>query len=55
MNTNLGGDNTNRGSTLGALLGAIHGKKAIPQRWIDNLARKSEIESDVKHFTAALL
>jgi ADP-ribosylglycohydrolase len=36
-NTNLGGDNVYRGAVLGALLGAKHGKKGFPQRWIERL------------------
>ena len=37
VNTNLGGDNVYRGAVLGALLGAQHGKKGFPQRWIEGL------------------
>lgn len=37
VNTNLGGDNVYRGGVLGALLGAEHGKKGFPQRWVDGL------------------
>jgi len=37
VNTNLGGDNVYRGGVLGALLGAQHGKKGFPQRWVEGL------------------
>jgi ADP-ribosylglycohydrolase len=37
VNTNLGGDNAYRGSVLGALLGAEHGKDGFPKRWVDGL------------------
>lgn len=36
-NTNLGGDNAARGSILGALLGAAHGTKRFPRRWVNEL------------------
>lgn len=36
-NTNLGGDNAGRGAVLGALLGAAHGMKAFPERWLKGL------------------
>jgi len=37
VNTNLGGDNAGRGAVLGALLGAAHGIKKFPARWISGL------------------
>lgn len=37
VNTMLGGDNCHRGAVLGALLGAMHGERAWPERWIDGL------------------
>lgn len=37
VNTNLGGDNAARGSILGALLGAGHGPRAFPARWMAGL------------------
>ena len=36
-NTNLGGDNAGRGSVLGALLGAYHGKEGFPAHWREAL------------------
>ena len=36
-NTNLGGDNAARGAVLGALLGAAHGIKNFPERWVKGL------------------
>lgn len=54
QNTNLAGDTTNRGAALGALLGAINGKKGIPARWINDLYNKQQWESTVQQFIAAL-
>lgn len=36
-NTNLGGENCYRGAVLAAILGAVHGKSAWPERWIAGL------------------
>ena len=37
VNTNLGGDNVYRGAVLGALLGAEHGRRGFPRRWVEGL------------------
>jgi ADP-ribosylglycohydrolase len=37
VNTNLGGDNAARGSVLGALMGAAHGTRTFPDRWLEGL------------------
>lgn len=36
-NTNLGGDNCYRGAVLGSILGAAHGMKAWPEKWVAGL------------------
>lgn len=43
---NHSGDCDSTGAITGNILGLIHGKKSIPQKWIDNL-RYSEIVSEV--------
>jgi ADP-ribosyl-[dinitrogen reductase] hydrolase len=42
---NLGGDADANGAVAGALLGARFGASAIPQRWLDPLERRAEIEA----------
>lgn len=42
-NTMCGGDNCGRGAVLGALLGALHGLRGWPSRWIDGLLRAPPI------------
>lgn len=41
---NLGGDAATLGSVVGALLGARFGEQAIPERWLDSLIRRPELE-----------
>jgi ADP-ribosyl-[dinitrogen reductase] hydrolase len=41
---NLGGDTGTDGAVTGALLGARLGAGAIPQRWLDTLERRAEVE-----------
>ena len=41
---NLGGDTDTNGAVTGALLGARLGAAAIPQRWLDALERRAELE-----------
>jgi ADP-ribosyl-[dinitrogen reductase] hydrolase len=38
-NTMCGGDNVGRGAVLGALLGAVHGMKGWPAKWVDGLVQ----------------
>ena len=42
---NLGGDADTNGAVTGALLGARFGASAIPQRWLDPLERRAEVEA----------
>jgi ADP-ribosylglycohydrolase len=44
-NVMAGGDSAARGLVLGTLLGAAHGQRAIPQRWIEALQARSKIGS----------
>jgi ADP-ribosyl-[dinitrogen reductase] hydrolase len=49
-NTNVGGDNCHRGTVLGAILGAALGVQAIPQRWIQGLTSRAELEEELESF-----
>ncbi len=49
-NANVGGDNCHRGAVLGALLGAGLGFRAIPQRWIQGLHERAELEKEIESF-----
>jgi ADP-ribosyl-[dinitrogen reductase] hydrolase len=51
-NTNVGGDNCHRGALLGAILGAALGSRAIPQRWIQGLRSRAELEEEIESFIA---
>ncbi len=51
-NTNVGGDNCHRGAVLGALLGAALGYRAIPERWIQGLANRVDLEMEIDSFIA---
>jgi ADP-ribosylglycohydrolase len=51
-NTNVGGDNCHRGAVLGALLGGALGFRAIPDRWIQGLTSRSELEQEIDSFIA---
>lgn len=42
---NLGGDTDTNGAVAGALLGAAHGVRAIPGRWLDALEPRAKVES----------
>jgi len=48
QNVMAGGDSAARGMMLGILLGAAHGVGAIPQRWIESLSARSQIEKFFK-------
>jgi ADP-ribosylglycohydrolase len=51
-NTNVGGDNCHRGALLGAILGAALGSRAIPERWIQGLRSRAELEVEIESFLA---
>ena len=44
-NAMAGGDSAARGLVLGMMLGAAHGQRAIPARWIESLAARPRIGS----------
>ena len=44
-NANAGGENVARGSLLGALLGAAHGKEGYPEWCKEGLVKKEDIDS----------
>jgi ADP-ribosylglycohydrolase len=44
-NVMVGGDNAARGLALGMVLGARHGRAAIPERWIKGLIAGSRVEA----------
>ena len=50
---NHGGDSDSTGSITGNLLGAIHGERAIPRRWLDALELREEIERMAEELHAA--
>ena len=45
QNVMAGGDSAARGMFIGALLGAAHGRRAIPARWIEKLHAAPKVES----------
>jgi len=51
---NLGGDTDTTGCVTGALAGVYYGKDAIPEAWLDVLARKEDIIKLSEDFTASL-
>jgi ADP-ribosylglycohydrolase len=51
-NTNAGGDNCHRGALLGAILGAALGSRAIPERWLQGLRSRAELEEEIESFLA---
>jgi ADP-ribosylglycohydrolase len=47
-NVMAGGDSAARGLMLGLALGAAHGRRAVPERWIEPLQAKPEVEHFLK-------
>ena len=47
-NVMAGGDSAARGKVLGIILGAAHGVRAIPERWIEHIAARPQIEKFFK-------
>ena len=43
-------DNDTIGSIVGAAVGALHGKKALPERWIEGLTGRTAIDDDGRVF-----
>ena len=49
----LGGDTTRTGAVAGALLGALHGRDALPDRWLDVLLDREAIEEEAEALAVA--
>ena len=49
---NLGGDADTNGAVAGALLGARFGAAGIPDRWLDTLERRADLEALHEHLAA---
>ena len=43
-NVMAGGDSAARGTVLGTLLGAAHGRRSVPERWISALRARPQVE-----------
>lgn len=54
-NANVGGENVHRGSVLGAILGARAGASKLPQRLIQGLYPRAELEKEIDSFVKAVL
>jgi len=52
---NLGRDTDTTASVTGGLAGLAYGREAIPERWIDALARRDEIEALLESFVTFVL
>jgi ADP-ribosylglycohydrolase len=44
----LGGDTDTNGAVAGALLGALHGREALPAAWLDPLLERGAIEEEAE-------
>lgn len=44
-NVQAGGDSAARGLVLGMVLGAAHGRRALPDRWVNGLAARPRVEA----------
>ncbi len=47
-NVAAGGDSAARGLVLGMLLGAAHGRRAVPERWVKSLQARPRLEAFLK-------
>ena len=52
---NPGRDTDTTASVTGGLAGLAYGREAIPERWIDALARRDEIEALLESFVTFVL
>ena len=43
-------DNDTIAAIVGAAVGALHGKEAIPERWISNLSGRTSLDDDGRVF-----
>jgi ADP-ribosyl-[dinitrogen reductase] hydrolase len=51
----LGGDTDTNAAVTGALLGALHGRGALPPAWVAKLAERDEIEAEGEALASAAL
>ena len=52
---NLGEDTDTTATVAGGLAGVKYGVNAIPSKWVDELARQSDLKVLFDHFVAKLL
>ena len=50
----LGGDTDSNAAVAGALLGAAHGRRALPARWLAKLAEVAALESEAEQLAALI-
>jgi ADP-ribosylglycohydrolase len=43
-------DNDTVAAIVGAAVGALHGKEALPKRWVDNLSGRTSLHDDGRIF-----
>jgi len=53
-NTNTGGENVARGAVLGAVMGAAHGMKGLPEHLVTGLVAHEEIKTEIEAFVSFL-
>jgi ADP-ribosyl-[dinitrogen reductase] hydrolase len=51
----LGGDTDTNAAVAGALLGARHGRAALPREWVEELADREEIEAEAEALASTAL
>jgi ADP-ribosyl-[dinitrogen reductase] hydrolase len=49
----LGGDTDTNAAVTGALLGALHGREALPSAWLEKLADRQAIEAEAEALATA--
>ena len=54
-NANVGGENVHRASIMGAILGARAGYDSLPDKLVDGLYARSELEQEIEAFVNAVL
>jgi len=53
-NANCGGENVHRGAVLGAILGAVHGERAIPTHLKEGLHDAAALSAEIEAFKASV-
>jgi len=49
----LGGDTDTNGAVTGGLLGALHGRAALPSAWLEKLVERRAIEAEAEALAGA--